>query len=1267
MMRLLKFCVIFVCCFGWSQASVFADAVDGSDIVLTGPFASSASFPYCSGVVKEVSLYGGQTQVLCAYGDDNLLQFGSYYDEQGTVRHALSFAGSTQFYPVDVCDAVWGCVYSASSDALFRPSLNGISVFKNFGKNVVWQEGIQAFAYTGGSSPLLTPNYWSNVSPKQLPRLFISPNGSWMVATRGQATFVVVEVATLSLSAIRGYMSGDTVFAIRDDGRALALVGRDTSVWTLVTPSGAPQCEYNSYIESTGPCAQFELPSLSVYVDHSSVYARFFGESDSLFIQVVDSHGVVRHAMTRLRPKPEQANQQSVGYLALGDSYSSGEGETSDYYYRSHTNTRFERCHQSTRSYPFLLGALLSMPTRSVACSGARTKDITSSASYSGQNGRLSEADWSLTSSQKKVFEEEALREFIPGRIPQSRFIEAYSPLIATVGIGGNDAGLMTKLSSCAMPSTCSWASSLPNRQKAAREIYDLYDRFLETFSELREASPSSKIIAIGYPSVISEAPLCTSLVGVFLDHTERQYLEESIRYMNQVVRAAAHAAGIEFASVENAFATRKLCQAGHPAAMNSLRFGDDIGPLKMLPGLKVIGAESFHPTPYGQQLVATILSDYSLMDSDQSCYGCNGPVTRQPPSYWGAPVDILMAPQMISQDDMTVAMAEPGETISLNVRQGIFRPGSTVMVEIDAAKQQQIQLAVDDSGRVQGSTTLLSMVEPGFYTIFIHGVSRTDEDVAVYQGIYIQDEKQGITVRGSEEQEQPPAAAAVASYGEAYVLGAQYSGATGTPARTTTKNVSEESDVPRITPVFFGAIVTTSLLLIFLATRYLATRYNDSMNIRRIVKKLIPTSLFSKIEPTGHLIEAVAANIRYGFPGRKLHIIGVTGTNGKTTTAFLIHRMLHEAGVPVAITTTVGYGVGSDITSQQEHITTAQAGVLQRRLRDFARAGAQWVVVETSSHSLAQHRVWGVPYEIAVMTNVTHDHIDYHKTFARYRDAKRRLFSIADKHGLRFGVINADDPSAGRFKSAIKNSVTYGLDKGSLRASDISLQADNSSFTARVGEDAYALRVNIPGEFNVSNALAAVAVGRELELTKDDIEKGIAALQEVEGRMNVIDEGQPFKVIIDFASTPDGFEKFFLSVRPLTKGKLIAVFGSAGRRDKKKRATQGEIAGEYADIVVATEEDDRDEPGADILQEIVRGAKKAGKKEGKNVYVEPSREKAIGFAFTLATSPNDVVVLLGKGHEKTIERADGEYPWSENDVARSALRAMLAEAHSQN
>jgi len=430
---------------------------------------------------------------------------------------------------------------------------------------------------------------------------------------------------------------------------------------------------------------------------------------------------------------------------------------------------------------------------------------------------------------------------------------------------------------------------------------------------------------------------------------------------------------------------------------------------------------------------------------------------------------------------------------------------------------------------------------------------------------------------------------------------------------------------------------------------------------MRSVVKKLIPSTVFKKIEPFGHLLEAVGVNIYYGFPSRGLHIIGVTGTNGKTTTSSLIQKMLHEAGYKAALLSTVQYGVGDNIIGEEQHMTTASAPLLQKRIKEFRKQGAEYVVIETSSHALAQHRVWGIPYEIAVMTNITGDHLDYHGTFENYLEAKRQLFVLANKHGKRFGVANADDPNYKKFTDSIKNSVTYGIKGGEMRATNVKLEPSFSTYTATIGREKYNIRINVAGEFNVSNSLAAVAVGREIGLTKEEIERGIAATKSVEGRMMTIDEGQKFNVTIDYASTPDAFERFFETVRPATKGKLIVLFGSAGRRDEEKRWTQGEIAGKYADEVIVTEEDDRDVDGEEIMTQIAEGVERnKDKKKDKNLFLIHNREEAIGFALTRATSPNDTVAFLGKGHEKTIERNDGTYPWNEPEIVRTALRGLI-------
>lgn len=450
-------------------------------------------------------------------------------------------------------------------------------------------------------------------------------------------------------------------------------------------------------------------------------------------------------------------------------------------------------------------------------------------------------------------------------------------------------------------------------------------------------------------------------------------------------------------------------------------------------------------------------------------------------------------------------------------------------------------------------------------------------------------------------------------------------------------------------------------------------------MNPRKIVKKAIPAGLFKKIEPLGHKAEAVVFAAVNGFPARGLKVIGVTGTNGKTSTCFIIHKMLTEAGYKVGLMTTVAYGVDEDIKPQVAHMTTVSVPLLNKRIKSMKEQGAEYLVLEVTSHALAQHRVWGVPFSVAVMTNVTHEHLDYHGTFKRYLDAKRRLFTLTNRNrqGLRTGIINGEDEYADTFASDVAYPVTYGLQGGDIRATKVQLTPSGSRYVAVAGGEAYHIECQLPGSFNVSNSLAAVAVGRTLGLTKEQIQDGIAALRSVEGRMERIDEGQDFDVIIDYAHTPDSFEKLFQDLRPVVKGRLITLFGSAGRRDEAKRAVQGRIAGKYADEVVVTEEDDRDMDGQEIMEQIAAGAEESGKQRDENLFLVHDRAKAITFALKRAKK-GDTVILLGKGHEKDILRNGPraaelrhlpqddhdpqrvvEHPWNEVNEARKALRGL--------
>ncbi len=416
------------------------------------------------------------------------------------------------------------------------------------------------------------------------------------------------------------------------------------------------------------------------------------------------------------------------------------------------------------------------------------------------------------------------------------------------------------------------------------------------------------------------------------------------------------------------------------------------------------------------------------------------------------------------------------------------------------------------------------------------------------------------------------------------------------------------------------------------------------------------------------HFLQALGAGGRYGFPARKLRVIGVTGTNGKTTTCFMIWKMLNEAGCKTGVMTTVGWGVDK-IEKQVEHMTTMPSGELNRRIKAIRDAGAQFLVLEVTSHAMTQFRTLGIPIEIAVMTNVTREHLDYHKTFDNYVKAKCKLFKKAQ-----FGVVNADDKSAIKFEKAVEDYITYGIKNDSdLQAKEIELSADGVNYLCddinfvegRLTEvsEKLNIRTQIPGEFNVYNSLAAVAVGQKIGLTPGQIEIGINALESVEGRMNRVEAGQDFTVVVDYAHQPDAFERVFESFLGQNTSKkafshVITVTGGAGRRDKGTRAERGRIAAKYSDIFIVTEDDSRDEDPAKIAAAFVAGAKKAGMAEDK-IIVELNRKKAIEKAIDLAKK-GDLVLILGKGHEKTILRADGPHAFEDLKVTKKAIEEKL-------
>jgi UDP-N-acetylmuramoyl-L-alanyl-D-glutamate--2,6-diaminopimelate ligase len=445
---------------------------------------------------------------------------------------------------------------------------------------------------------------------------------------------------------------------------------------------------------------------------------------------------------------------------------------------------------------------------------------------------------------------------------------------------------------------------------------------------------------------------------------------------------------------------------------------------------------------------------------------------------------------------------------------------------------------------------------------------------------------------------------------------------------------------------------------------------------VAAVVEQLVPgAALPQLVVDDARRALAVVAAWWYGDPSRELGLVGITGTDGKTTTAFLAAAMLEAAGVSTGFITTAATQIGSVRTANPEHVTTPEALDLQRMLRAMVQAGNSVAIVETTSHGLALGRVAEVAYDVAVLTNLSHEHLELHGTFEAYREAKLSLFrrlgdEVPAKHLARpwprFGIVNADDPAAPLFVDAARESgarvLTYGTASGAdVRATAIVEGARSLRVDVATPRWTKSLELRLVGRFNAGNALAAVALGEALELDPGRVRAGLGAVVGVPGRMERIDCGQPFGVIVDYAHSPASLQNVLDTLAPVAAaggGGLIAVFGSAGERDVRKRPMMGRIAGERCRLVVVTDEDPRGEDRQKILTEIAAGAEAAGKRSGRDLLCIADRRSAIEAALARA-EPGDVVLLAGKGHEQTIIMGDGPVPWDERSEAVRALGSL--------
>ena len=424
---------------------------------------------------------------------------------------------------------------------------------------------------------------------------------------------------------------------------------------------------------------------------------------------------------------------------------------------------------------------------------------------------------------------------------------------------------------------------------------------------------------------------------------------------------------------------------------------------------------------------------------------------------------------------------------------------------------------------------------------------------------------------------------------------------------------------------------------------------------VKRMLRNIVPYGWVLQM----HKAKAMIATIRYGFPSRRLKIIAVAGTKGKTTTTNMIARMIEGSGHKVAMLSTANFQIDKKKWLNDVKLTTPSAGYVQSFLRQAVDAGCEYAVLEASSHGMVQSRYWGIDFETVLVTNLTSDHLDYHKTFENYKSAH---YGLVGK-GTKEVIINYDEPNTHQMfalpgdykKTAFTLQGLSGTEGAEMvQAWDLETGEGGSSFDIDLDGQKYDVVLPLLGQFNVYNALGALLVCRAQGLPMPELLRILATTGDIPGRLEKIDEGQPFEVIVDYAHSPESLENVYGVVKPHTKGKMIAVLGGTGDRDKTYRAQGGALADKFADIVIVTNEDPYSEEVEDIIDQVMMGIK--DKALGTDLFRISDRREAMKKAFELAAA-DDSVIITGKGCEQFMIFGDKKIPWDDREVARELLR----------
>lgn len=798
-MRLIRLRIFWVLVFGIcllggnKVAAISTGWLDGEPTVVHSAQVDSLPPNECRTTYVMHKINGERDDKKTCIDESGPLRLG-YYISYGNYQFVVGFGVEQTLYKLEglACDNT--CVYSEEYDTLAAR----VGLISNSAKSMIIfrqvSQRIQQRFDTSNRSAYFTFNsdapdfIFKSLDgyPWPINGLAVSKNGKWLAAEVRQRGVIVVNLLNLNIKRITnfgysyGYGFDPTVqVAVDDAGDTVALTGESAGfrIYSNITSCGdyPNDDSFNSMtpLSDSQKCGYIDVDaSRFIARFYMATHPRFNRDGSGLRFYAASYDGEYRDVYIKA------AGYYPIGYvklMSLGDSYTSGEGEDDDNMYLPYTDTIYENCHTSGRSYVYetlaLLGYRQSL-AKNVACSGAVTNDIlglSDEGEYMGQGDRLNKIAQENGDSGISMMRRDALMDFVPGRIPQLDFISEYYPDSVLVGIGGNDIDLVGKLKSCMKPGTCKYVDDLNHKGRVALEIRELYYKLEKVYAEAIKASPNSLIYAVGYPQIISITSTCDLANGVMFNYEERVFMRETIHYINQVIRAAATDSGIAYVDIEDAYGDAVLCGPTSKYAMNGLTSGNDVG---LTDNTRVIGNESFHPNPYGHQLAAKRIA-WLFPNLTNVPFCENGrrqcPVPTPPPQpseYWIEGLGLINPMLTIN---LTQKMVSPRDSLdktrNINLSKYSFESNSTVSVDVYSDKTNLGEFAARADGSFGATVYLPETLEYGYHKMVVSGTSYTGHPVEYYETIFLAEpEKVVVTptptpaVVGSTQDDETPA-----------------------------------------------------------------------------------------------------------------------------------------------------------------------------------------------------------------------------------------------------------------------------------------------------------------------------------------------------------------------------------------------------------------------------------------------------------------------------------------------------------------------------